>query len=200
MISEVYVVPWWCWGSGILIRGLVVSDRLIYIHAYAYIYILCFKSFEELIGFFLYFSIYIYIIHNQISIYVNRRSNKRHRMSNISMILRVHIHGDALIPHTHTYTHTHTHTYKYYADRPRDPMSVPKALLSLGLFLLLTGETVRECAVWRGQWMGIGDVAIFSEVEWPLHPSIYIMVYSQCFRGVQDVKTGLLIYTTSLAK
>jgi len=48
--------------------------------------------------------------------------------------------------------------------------------------------------------MGIGDVAIFSEVEWPLHPSIYIMVYSQCFRGVQDVKTGLLIYTTSLAK
>ena len=64
-------------------------------------------------------------------------------MSNISMILRVHIHEDALIPHTHT----HTHTYKYYADRPRDPMSVPKAVLSLGLFLLLTGETVRECAV-----------------------------------------------------
>jgi hypothetical protein len=60
-------------------------------------------------------------------------------MSNISMILRVHIHRDALIPHTHT--------YKYYADRPRDPMSVPKAVLSLGLFLLLTGETVRECAV-----------------------------------------------------
>ena len=101
-----------------------------------HIYILCFKTFEELIGFFLYFSIYIYIIHNQISIYVNRRSNKRHRMSNISMILRVHIHGDALIPHTHT----HTHTYKYYADRPRDPMSVPKAVLSLGLFLLLGGE------------------------------------------------------------
>ena len=63
------------------------------------------------------------------------------------MILRVHIHGDALIPHTHTHTHTYTHTYKYYADRPRDPMSVPKAVLSLGLFLLLGGETVRECAV-----------------------------------------------------
>ena len=41
---------------------------------------------------------------------------------NISMILRVHIHGDALIPHTHT--------YRYYADRPRDPTSVPKAVLS----------------------------------------------------------------------
>ena len=185
MISEVYVVPWWCWGSGILIRGLVVSDRLIYIHAHAYIYILCFKTFEELIGFFLYFSIYIYIIHNQISIYVNRRSNKRHRMSNISMILRVHIHGDALIPHTHT----HTDTMRIDPETPRR-FPKPSSVLSLGPFLLLTGETVRECAVWIGQWMGIGDVAIFSEVEWPLHPSIYIMVYSQCFRGVQDVKTG----------
>ena len=161
-----------------------------------YIYYVLSPLKNLLVSFSIFFFIYIYIIHNQISIYVNRGSNKRHKMSNISMILRVHIHRDALIPHTHTYAHT----YKYYADRPRDPMSVPKAVLSLGLFLLLTGETVRECAVWRGQWMGIGDVAIFSEVEWPLHPSLYIMVYSQCFRGVQDVKTGLLIYTTSLAK
>ena len=100
----------------------------------------------------------------------------------------------------HSYLiHTHTDTMRIDPETPRR-FPKPSSVLSLGPFLLLTGETVRECAVWRGQWMGIGDVAIFSEVEWPLHPSIYIMVYSQCFRGVQDVKTGLLIYTTSLAK
>ena len=32
LTSEVYAVPWWRWGSGILIRGLVASDLFIYIY------------------------------------------------------------------------------------------------------------------------------------------------------------------------
>ena len=125
-------------------------------HMHIYIYYVLRPLKNLLVSFSIFLYIYIYIIHNQISIYVNRRSNKRHRMSNISMILRVHIHGDALIPHTHTYTHTHTHTYKYYADRPRDPMSVPKAVLSLGLFLLLTGEPCGNVPCEEASGWGLG--------------------------------------------
>ena len=55
-----------------MIRGLVVSDLFIYIHTYIHIY----KSFEDLRDSFS-IHMFIYFIYNQVSIYVNRRSNKK---------------------------------------------------------------------------------------------------------------------------
>ena len=92
------------------------------------------------------------------------------------MILRAHI------------QYIHIHAYRYYAGRPRDPTSVPKAVL--GPSFSPDGGTVRECAVCRGQWMGIG-VAITS---FDLYHGVQSM-----FSGCPGCKDRVFILT-SLAK
>ena len=121
-----------------MIRGLVVSDLFIYIHTYIY------KTFEDLRDSFS-IHMFIYFIYNQVSIYVNRRSNKTQNVKYIDDPTGAHTRRcDALRPHTYTYTHTDTTQID-----PETPHQFPKP--SSALLFLLTGETVRECAVCRGQ-------------------------------------------------
>ena len=72
-VAEFWFVGWW-----------YQIGWYTYMHMHICIYYVLrpLKNLLVSLSIFLYIYIYISIIHNQISIYVNRRGNKRHRMSN----------------------------------------------------------------------------------------------------------------------